>query len=236
MSNRLPILLTACALLLGGCNLIYKQNIQQGNALEQEDLDKLRIGMSKNQVSFLMGTPAIQDPFHRDRWDYISTFSRRGGEPVTRLVTLYFENGVLSEMVGVDDDEFIFEDEPADSESADEVAAQPAGAEPEIAALAAPTTQDSAYPATAGATSAEPGAGDWAIQVGAFDQFANAEGLLSRLEAAGYDASIEQVEGYAGERFLVRKRGYESKESAQAALDRLQADLDISGFVVPAED
>ena len=32
--------------------ITYKQNIQQGNALEQEDLDELYIGMNKRQVSF----------------------------------------------------------------------------------------------------------------------------------------------------------------------------------------
>ena len=54
--------------LLGGCNLIYKQNIQQGNALEQEDLDELYIGMNQRQVLFVLGTPSIRDPFHADRW------------------------------------------------------------------------------------------------------------------------------------------------------------------------
>ena len=103
MSKRLLIALTASLLAAGGCNLIYKQNIQQGNALEQEDLDQLRLGMSQNQVAFLLGTPSVQDPFHHDRWDYVSSFSRRGGEPAMRTVTLFFENGALVEMIGVED-------------------------------------------------------------------------------------------------------------------------------------
>ena len=92
MRIRLLTALCASVLLLTGCNIIYKQNIQQGNALEQEDLDQLEIGMSKNQVAFLLGTPAIQDPFNQSRWDYLSSFSRRGGDPVRRLVTLKFED------------------------------------------------------------------------------------------------------------------------------------------------
>jgi outer membrane protein assembly factor BamE len=120
MTKRLLFTLALALLTASGCNLIYKQSIQQGNALEQEDLDKLRIGMSMNQVSFLLGTPAIQDPFHHDRWDYVSTFSRRGDPAVMRKVTLYFENGALSEMIGVEGNEFIFEEEPVE-EAPDEV-------------------------------------------------------------------------------------------------------------------
>ena len=68
-------------LLVGtACGLIYKQNIQQGNALEQEDLDELYIGMNKRQVLFVLGSPAIHDPFQQQRWDYVQTFSRRGAE------------------------------------------------------------------------------------------------------------------------------------------------------------
>ena len=92
------------ALGLGACGLIYKQNIQQGNALEDEDLDELYVGMNKRQVMFVLGTPSIQDPFNQDRWDYVQTFSRRGGDIVQRTVTLRFENEVLTEIIGVDDD------------------------------------------------------------------------------------------------------------------------------------
>ncbi|MGD8346725.1 MAG: outer membrane protein assembly factor BamE [Lysobacterales bacterium] len=100
--RTLAVLLTV-ATLATGCNLIYKQNIQQGNALEQEDLDELYVGMNQRQVLFVLGTPSVQDSFNQDRWDYVQTFSRRGSEPVLRTVTLYFENGLLKEIVGQDD-------------------------------------------------------------------------------------------------------------------------------------
>jgi len=86
-----------------GCGLIYKQNIQQGNALEQDELDELYIGMNQRQVLFVLGTPSIRDPFHPERWDYVQTFSRRGGDPVQRTVTLRFEDGLLAEIVGQQD-------------------------------------------------------------------------------------------------------------------------------------
>ena len=97
----LPALILA--LCCTACGMIYKQSIQQGNALEQEDLDELYVGMNQRQVLFVLGTPSIKDPFQPDRWDYVQTFSRRGGDPVQRTVTLRFENGQLSEIIGQQD-------------------------------------------------------------------------------------------------------------------------------------
>jgi len=89
-------------LVCSGCNLIYKQNIQQGNAIEQDDLDELYIGMNQRQVLFVLGTPSVKDPFHEERWDYVQTFSRRGNPMVQRTITLRFEDGLLSEIGGSD--------------------------------------------------------------------------------------------------------------------------------------
>ena len=108
MSSKIPQIfrLPACMLLAltisSACGLIYKQNIQQGNALEQKDLDELYIGMNKRQVSFVLGSPSIHDPFQQQRWDYVQTFSRRGGKIVQRTVTLRFEEDLLVEIIGVD--------------------------------------------------------------------------------------------------------------------------------------
>ncbi|MFC1689933.1 outer membrane protein assembly factor BamE [Pseudomonadota bacterium] len=103
MLIRLIFALFLVSLAGTGCNLIYKQNIQQGNALEQDDLDELYIGMNQRQVLFVLGTPSVKDPFHHNRWDYVQTFSRRGNPMITRTVTLRFEDGLLAEIVGEND-------------------------------------------------------------------------------------------------------------------------------------
>lgn len=93
----------AFALLLAltsGCGIVYKQNIQQGNVLDADDVAELSEGMTKRQVRSLLGSPSIQSPFHDDRWDYMNTFSRRGGEPEKRVLTLVFENDRLVTMEG----------------------------------------------------------------------------------------------------------------------------------------
>jgi outer membrane protein assembly factor BamE len=53
---------------LGGC--VYRINIQQGNFLKPEDIDRVQTGMTRSQVRFLLGTPMVSDTFDTDRWDY----------------------------------------------------------------------------------------------------------------------------------------------------------------------
>lgn len=86
--------------LLSGCNVVYKQNIQQGNVLDRNDLDRLETGMTKRQVAVLLGTPAVQSPFHADRWDYINSFARRGGKASRRTLTIEFEDGRVVDFSG----------------------------------------------------------------------------------------------------------------------------------------
>ncbi len=66
--------LLAVALATGGC--VYRPNIQQGNLLEVEDVDKVEVGMTRSQVRYLLGTPMLADPFDPQRWDYLYTFRR----------------------------------------------------------------------------------------------------------------------------------------------------------------
>lgn len=53
---------------------LYRVEIQQGNVIDQPMLAQLEIGMTKEQVSFILGTPVLIDPFNNNRWDYIYTF------------------------------------------------------------------------------------------------------------------------------------------------------------------
>jgi outer membrane protein assembly factor BamE len=61
--------LSACGWL--GFPGVYRLNIEQGNIVTQEMVDQLKPGMTRRQVRFILGTPLVEDTFHRDRWDYI---------------------------------------------------------------------------------------------------------------------------------------------------------------------
>lgn len=93
--------LICAAVLLSGCGLIYKQDIQQGNVLDQEQVDMLSPGMNRRQIALLLGTPAVSDPFHRDRWDYVSA-QKEGGSDLEkrRHLSLFFEGNELARIEG----------------------------------------------------------------------------------------------------------------------------------------
>ncbi len=46
-------------------------DVQQGNLLDDKAIDAIKPGMTRSQVRFLLGTPIVEDSFHRNRWDYV---------------------------------------------------------------------------------------------------------------------------------------------------------------------
>ena len=102
MLNRSFAILVVVALALAtvsGCARLrnfslkpYRINIQQGNYLEQEDVDMVEPGMTRSQVRFLLGTPMVEDLFNSDRWDYVYYLKvGRSGDVYRRHFVVYFE-------------------------------------------------------------------------------------------------------------------------------------------------
>lgn len=78
----------------------YRPNIQQGNWITAEQVERLEVGMSREQVRFLLGTPTLQDIFRSDRWDY-PYYSKPGyGEPEQRRFSVWFEGDSLARWEG----------------------------------------------------------------------------------------------------------------------------------------
>ncbi len=123
------------ALLLSGCLTVYKTEIQQGNVVTQEMIDKLKPGMTRSQVRFVLGTPLIVDPFHPDRWDYYY-YLRRANETAgeTQRVTVVFKNDLL---IAVQGDTRIKSGDPATRESAAKPAPGNAPAKSDVTRLRA---------------------------------------------------------------------------------------------------
>jgi outer membrane protein assembly factor BamE len=78
----------------------YKLDIQQGNVVTPKMMLQLRPGMTKAQVSFIMGTPLLTDSFHADRWDYFYQMNRDGKVIEQRRIILEFEGDALSHVRG----------------------------------------------------------------------------------------------------------------------------------------
>jgi outer membrane protein assembly factor BamE len=85
---------------LAGCELVYKLPTRQGNVIEQKEVDKLALGMTREQVRFLLGTPIASSALREDRWDYFGYYKPPRGKPFSRTVSLYFEGDKLVRMEG----------------------------------------------------------------------------------------------------------------------------------------
>lgn len=71
---------------------VYRIDIQQGNLLEEDAVEQVRVGMTRSQVQFLLGTPMVADSFHRDRWDYAYYFRQgRSRDVERRWLVVYFD-------------------------------------------------------------------------------------------------------------------------------------------------
>ena len=79
---------------------VYKMDVQQGNEIDSEMLLQLKPEMTKSQVRFVLGTPLVQDSFHKQRWDYIYEMRRGGVLIETRHVILNFEKDLLKNITG----------------------------------------------------------------------------------------------------------------------------------------
>ena len=104
-SVSLTICLTAiCLLMQTACSIglprVHKVTVQQGNVITQEMIDRLKPGMTRSQVAFVMGEPVLRHAFNEDRWDYIYTLQIPGYYNDQKRVSLYFENNVLAYFTG----------------------------------------------------------------------------------------------------------------------------------------
>jgi len=77
----------------------YRMEIQQGNFLTQDMVSQLKLGMTKDQVRFVLGTPLITDGFHADRWDYVFRRQKASSKELEHYkLAVFFEDGKLARM------------------------------------------------------------------------------------------------------------------------------------------
>ena len=100
------------ALLLHGCSTwrdyvpdvrrmgVYKLDINQGNYITQDMVDKLREGQSKQQVRLILGTPLLVSAFRDNRWDYVYEYTRQGRKVEHRKFSAYFADDKLARWEG----------------------------------------------------------------------------------------------------------------------------------------
>ena len=121
----------------------YRMEIQQGNFVSQEAVSQLKLGMSKDQVRFVLGTPLITDGFHADRWDYVFRRQRaNSNELEQRKIAVLFEDGKLKRIEGD-----VTPAANADAAAIKTPETKPAASAPAQSAPVAPSAPDTTKPA-----------------------------------------------------------------------------------------
>ncbi|MEP7083174.1 MAG: outer membrane protein assembly factor BamE [Betaproteobacteria bacterium] len=100
-------LVAALCLLVAGCSWVptwgvYRIDVNQGNFVTQDAVEKLRVGQTKSQVRLILGTPLVADTFHSNRWDYVYRFETGGRVIEDRKLMVAFEDDKLTKWSGAD--------------------------------------------------------------------------------------------------------------------------------------
>ncbi|MCP4326521.1 MAG: outer membrane protein assembly factor BamE [Psychromonas sp.] len=103
----MPIKKIASALFLtlslSGCSFlydtfVYQIDVTQGNYIDDEKIAQLQVGMTQEQIIFILGSPMLIDQFDSSKWYYIR-YIKPGGEDIQQeQVLLVFENNVLMQI------------------------------------------------------------------------------------------------------------------------------------------
>ena len=79
---------------------VYRLDINQGNFLSQDMVDKLKVGQTRSQVRLALGTPLVMSAFRDQRWDYVYLFAQGGRVREQRQFTVYFKDDLLARWEG----------------------------------------------------------------------------------------------------------------------------------------
>ena len=108
-----PIAITA-TLSLSACSIfgVYKIDLPQGTPITQTQAQQIQPGMNKNQVLYLIGSPALRDTLAPNRWDYIydytpGTYGEREGKKVIsnasqHLIIYFDESDTVGKVEGIE--------------------------------------------------------------------------------------------------------------------------------------
>lgn len=84
--------LTACTL--------YRMDVRQGNYIAAETSSKLKIGMTKENVQDLLGTPTLTHFFEQERWDYYYYLRPGNGDPIQeKRISIFFKNNKVDRII-----------------------------------------------------------------------------------------------------------------------------------------
>jgi outer membrane protein assembly factor BamE len=104
MKFRNLIVVLSATLMLSACaDWIFRIDVPQGNFLDEKDVQKLRIAMTKEQVVYVLGKPVVEDSFDHDTWYYLYQMKRgmkKRGDDFRKELKIVFVDDKVSEVLG----------------------------------------------------------------------------------------------------------------------------------------
>lgn len=92
------ILLSAMFLFIAsGCSYfkIFHPAVQQGNVLTKKEVNKIKLGMRKNEVEKILGAPVLSNKITSNKLNYVYTFKDYNEPIIEKKLILIFKNDVL---------------------------------------------------------------------------------------------------------------------------------------------
>jgi len=86
---------------LSGCSylyntFVYQIDVVQGNYVDDKKLAQVELGMTQQQIVFVLGSPMLIDQFDTSKWYYIR-YIKPGGEPIQQSqILLTFDGNKLT--------------------------------------------------------------------------------------------------------------------------------------------
>ena len=95
------LLILIISLIMISCSnaSIYRVSITQGTVFKQEEIDRLEIGMTKDQVIYVIGQPSFENFFEKNVWNYF--YQIKSGDTIElerRLKLVFDDENLLSEI------------------------------------------------------------------------------------------------------------------------------------------
>lgn len=79
---------------------VHQIDIQQGNYIGQEEVERLRTGMNRAEVRRLLGSPVVVNRLRQERWDYFYYLKPGKAASQQRQISLFFDGDRLIQIDG----------------------------------------------------------------------------------------------------------------------------------------
>lgn len=92
----LALTVTACSSV---SKVVYRIDVPQGNYLEATTVEQVKVGMNAQQVQYLLGTPALIDPFSNNTWYYVFLIQKSYNTPEQHTFVVNFDQrGIVTDV------------------------------------------------------------------------------------------------------------------------------------------